>query len=100
MTDNPLLARLREIPFNRAWGDETCKWVDSAFETVSRNPSDHESALAYRRAITALLDQIERKDKALRPFADALLDDGSDFLLDGLDVADFIKARNALDGRE
>lgn len=39
------------------WSDEICAVVDAAFETVSRNPNDHEEAVAYRRAIAAALRQ-------------------------------------------
>jgi hypothetical protein len=38
------------------WSDEICALVDAAFETVSRNPSDHETVVAYRRAILAALN--------------------------------------------
>lgn len=44
------------------WSDEICAFVDAAFETVSRNPSDHEEAVAYRRAIAAALRQPIRND--------------------------------------
>lgn len=37
------------------WIDAVDALVDAAFETVSRNPSDHEQAVAYRRAIVAAL---------------------------------------------
>ena len=37
------------------WSDEICALVDAAFETVSRNPSDYETVVAYRRAIAAAL---------------------------------------------
>ena len=37
------------------WNDEICALVDAAFETVSRNPSGHEEAVAYRRAIANAL---------------------------------------------
>ena len=39
------------------WSDEICALVDAAFETVSRNPSDHEEAVAYRRAIAAAIEE-------------------------------------------
>lgn len=38
------------------WSDEINALVDAAFETVSCNPSDHESAVAYRRVIAALIE--------------------------------------------
>ena len=44
------------------WSDEICALVDAAFETVSRNPSDHEEAIAYRRAIAAALRQRTQSD--------------------------------------
>lgn len=44
------------------WSDEICALVDAAFETVSRNPSDHDEAVAYRRAIAAALRQPIRND--------------------------------------
>ena len=47
------------------WSDEICAFVDAAFETVSRNPSDHEEHVAYRRAIAAALRQPTQSD-ALR----------------------------------
>ena len=42
------------------WSDEINSIVDAAFDTVSRNPSDHETAVAYRRGIARLLDDNER----------------------------------------
>lgn len=44
------------------WSDEICAFVDAAFETVGRNPSDHEEAIAYRRAILAALCQPTQSD--------------------------------------
>jgi hypothetical protein len=41
------------------WSDEINAFVDAAFETVSRNPSDHEEIVAYRRAIAAAIEQHE-----------------------------------------
>lgn len=37
------------------WDDRVTDLVDRAFAHVSRNPSDHETAIAYRRAILAAL---------------------------------------------
>lgn len=56
------------------WSDEICALVDAAFETVSRNPSDHEEAFAYRRAIAAAIDQQEDLATALRATAAACAD--------------------------
>lgn len=42
------------------WSDEISSLVDAAFETVGRNPSDHETAVAYRRAISAALASARR----------------------------------------
>jgi len=44
-------------PLRDLWDDEICALVDAAFETVSRNPSDHETAIAYRTAIAWALDR-------------------------------------------
>jgi hypothetical protein len=33
------------------WSDEIEAFIDAAFATVSRNPSDHETAVAWRLAI-------------------------------------------------
>lgn len=56
------------------WSDEICALVDAAFETVSRNPSDHEEAFAYRRAIAAAIDQQEDLATALGATAAACAD--------------------------
>ena len=44
------------------WSDEISAIVDAAFETVSRNPSDHEEAFAYRRAIATAMRQPTQSD--------------------------------------
>ena len=38
-------------PARGIWSDYIEDLIDDAFATVSRNPSDHETAVAYRRAI-------------------------------------------------
>lgn len=55
MIDADVQAHLAAIDAERVWDDEICALVDWAFTTVSRNPSDYESALAYRRAIASVL---------------------------------------------
>lgn len=50
------------------WSDEICELVDAAFETVSRNPSDYETVVAYRRAIAAALAQgMPARPKTAKP---------------------------------
>lgn len=44
------------------WSDEIEALVDAGFATVSRNPSDHETVVAYRTAIAlALAARIEAR---------------------------------------
>lgn len=40
------------------WSDEIDTLVDWGFATVSRNPSDHETVVAYRRAIASVLSHM------------------------------------------
>lgn len=40
------------------WSDEIEALIDWGFSTVSRNPSDHETAVAYRRAIASVLNHM------------------------------------------
>ena len=55
------------------WSDEISAIVDAAFETVSRNPSDHEEAFAYRRAIATALRRPTQSDALLEGDAQTIL---------------------------
>ena len=69
MNDKTLVERLRNVNDADLWGDKTCQIVDAAFETVPRNPNDHDEAVAYRRAITALqsrIDALEAENAQMR----------------------------------
>jgi hypothetical protein len=48
-------AHLSAVAEDRLWDDQICTLVDWGFGTVSRNPSDWESSVAYRRAIASVL---------------------------------------------
>jgi hypothetical protein len=97
------------------WSDEIERFVEAGFATVSRNPNDHETVVAYRRAIAIalattpggdLLEQAARSAKtALERFANAPILDGPLGKITGardairqLDRA--ISARNQTDGGE
>ena len=69
------------------WSDEISALIDAAFETVSRNPSDHEEAFAYRRAIAAALRQPTQSDVSFRELAAVLYRKSAEFQV-GLTVED------------
>lgn len=43
------------LPWYDLWSDEVEALIDAGFATVSRNPSDHETVVAYRTAIALAL---------------------------------------------
>jgi hypothetical protein len=53
------MSELRPSHTDDLWSDRICELVDAGFATVSRNPSDHETAMAYRHAIATLLDELD-----------------------------------------
>lgn len=52
----------REIVERDLWRDEIEELIEEGFATVSRNPSDHETAVAYRTAIDLALTREGGRD--------------------------------------
>lgn len=53
--DADLQAHLQAIAEDRLWEDQINALVNWGFSTVSRNPSEHEASVAYRRVIASVL---------------------------------------------